>query len=163
VVEPILVVRELVKEFPLRRDRLFRSATGRVQAVSGVSLELHAGETLGLVGESGCGKSTLARCVLRLLEPTSGEVRFRGRDVLAMGRRELRRLREDMQIVFQNPYASLDPRMTAGSIVAEPLVCTARAGPRPVRRPATSSPSSVCAPSTPTGIPTRSRAVNGSE
>jgi peptide/nickel transport system ATP-binding protein/oligopeptide transport system ATP-binding protein len=122
VAEAILAVRDLVKEFPVRGSGLLRRSAGRVHAVSGVSFDLLEGETLGLVGESGSGKSTTARCVLRLLEPTSGEVRFRGRDVLGMNRRELRRLRRDMQIVFQNPYASLDPRMLVSSIVAEPLV-----------------------------------------
>ncbi len=113
--EPILVVRDLVKEFPIRGG-------GKVHAVSGVSFELAEGETLGLVGESGCGKSTTARCVLRLIEPTSGSVQFRGRDVLGLGRRELRKLRADLQIVFQDPYASLNPRMQVWSIVAEPLI-----------------------------------------
>jgi oligopeptide/dipeptide ABC transporter ATP-binding protein len=113
--EPILVVRDLVKEFPVRGG-------GKVHAVSGVSFDLHEGETLGLVGESGCGKSTTARCVLRLIEPTSGEVVFRGRDVLKLGRKELRKLRADLQIVFQDPYASLNPRMQVWSIVAEPLI-----------------------------------------
>lgn len=113
--EPILVVRDLVKEFPIRGG-------GKVQAVSGVSFDLHEGETLGLVGESGCGKSTTARCVLRLIEPTSGEVVFRGRDVLKLGRKELRKLRADLQIVFQDPYASLNPRMQVWSIIAEPLI-----------------------------------------
>jgi oligopeptide/dipeptide ABC transporter ATP-binding protein len=115
VTEPILVVRDLVKEFPVRGG-------GKVHAVSGVSFDLHEGETLGLVGESGCGKSTTARCVLRLIEPTSGEVVFRGRDVLKLGRKELRKLRADLQIVFQDPYASLNPRMQVWSIVAEPLI-----------------------------------------
>jgi oligopeptide/dipeptide ABC transporter ATP-binding protein len=113
--EPILEVRDLVKEFPVRGG-------GKVHAVSGVSFDLHEGETLGLVGESGCGKSTTARCVLRLIEPTSGEVVFRGRDVLKLGRKELRKLRADLQIVFQDPYASLNPRMQVWSIVAEPLI-----------------------------------------
>jgi len=115
VAEPILTVRDLVKQFPIRGG-------GKVQAVSGVSFDLHEGETLGLVGESGCGKSTTARCVLRLIEPTSGEVRFRGRDVLALGRKDLRTLRADLQIVFQDPYASLNPRMQVWSIIAEPLI-----------------------------------------
>ena len=113
--EAILKVRDLVKEFPVKGG-------GKVHAVSGVSFELHEGETLGLVGESGCGKSTTARCVLRLIEPTSGTVEFRGRDVLGLGRRDLRKLRADLQIVFQDPYASLNPRMQVWSIVAEPLI-----------------------------------------
>ncbi|HVL06480.1 MAG TPA: oligopeptide/dipeptide ABC transporter ATP-binding protein [Acidimicrobiales bacterium] len=113
--EVILEVRDLVKEFPVRGG-------GKVHAISGVSFDLHEGETLGLVGESGCGKSTTARCVLRLIEPTSGEVVFRGRDVLKLGRKELRKLRADLQIVFQDPYASLNPRMQVWSIVAEPLI-----------------------------------------
>jgi peptide/nickel transport system ATP-binding protein/oligopeptide transport system ATP-binding protein len=113
--EAILEVRDLVKEFPIRGG-------GRVHAVSGVSFELAEGETLGLVGESGCGKSTTARCVLRLIEPTGGEVLFRGRDVLGLGRKDLRKLRADLQIVFQDPYASLNPRMQVWSIVAEPLI-----------------------------------------
>ena len=112
---PILSVRNLVKEFPLGRG-------ATVHAVSGIDLELREGETLGLVGESGCGKSTAARCALRLIEPTSGEVTFRGRDVLGLGRKDLRKLRADLQLVFQDPFASLDPRMRVRSIIAEPLV-----------------------------------------
>jgi peptide/nickel transport system ATP-binding protein/oligopeptide transport system ATP-binding protein len=113
--DPILSVRDLVKEFPSRGG-------GKVYAVSGVSFDLIEGETLGLVGESGCGKSTTARCVLRLIEPSSGEVLFRGRDVLGLGRKDLRKLRANLQIVFQDPYASLNPRMQVWSIVAEPLI-----------------------------------------
>jgi len=118
--EPLLEVRDLVRQFPVRAG-LFRRATGVVQAVSGVSFSLRRGETLGIVGESGCGKSTTGRAVLRLIEPTSGSVRFDGIDVTAADRRELRRLRARIQIVFQDPYASLDPRMTAAAIVAEPM------------------------------------------
>jgi peptide/nickel transport system ATP-binding protein len=113
--EPILSVRDLVKEFPARGG-------GKVHAVSGVSFDLAEGETLGIVGESGCGKSTTARCVVRLIEATSGQVLFRGRDVLRLGRKDLRKLRADLQIVFQDPYASLNPRMQVWSIVAEPLI-----------------------------------------
>jgi len=115
---PLLEVRHLVKEFSVA-DGLLSRRPRRV--VDDVTFSVAAGETLGLVGESGSGKTTTARCVLRLIEPTSGEVAFRGVDILRLGRRELRRVRRHMQIVFQDPYSSLNPRMRVGTIVEEPL------------------------------------------
>jgi len=117
----ILQVRELFKNFPIRAKGLRRKVAGTVQAVNGVSLHIDKGETLGLVGESGSGKSTLARCILRLTEPTSGSVMFDGAELASLDRRQMRNLRRAMQIVFQDPMASLDPRMTVSSIVSEPL------------------------------------------
>ena len=117
---PLLQVKNLVKHFPVKAGLLGRSVD-KVHAVDGVSFDLAAGETLGVVGESGCGKSTTGRCILRLIEPTSGEVWFEGRNVTAMGRDDLRALARDMQIIFQDPYASLNPRMTVGAIVGEAL------------------------------------------
>ena len=117
---PLLEVRHLVKEFA-RRPGLFGGRT-TVRAVDDVSFTIDKGETFGLVGESGSGKTTTGRCILRLVEPTSGEVLFEDRDVLALPRGELRRLRRHMQIVFQDPYSSLNPRMRVRSIVEEPLV-----------------------------------------
>src|SRR5947207_14021242 len=112
----LVQVRNLVKHFPVEGgDDVWR-------AVDGVSFEILRGETLGLVGESGCGKSTTGRCLLRLIEPTHGDIEFEGRDVTAMGKRELRELRREMQIIFQDPSASLNPRMKIGDIIAEPLV-----------------------------------------
>jgi oligopeptide/dipeptide ABC transporter ATP-binding protein len=116
----LLEARSLVKHYPIRGG-LFSRASGAVRAVDGVSLALAPGETLGLVGESGCGKTTLARLVLRLEEPTAGELRFDGEDLLALGGRELRARRRHFQIVFQDPMSSLNPRMTIGAILAEPL------------------------------------------
>ena len=118
--DALLSVRGLVKNFPLTQGVLFKTHVGDVQAVSGVAFDLHKGETLGLVGESGCGKSTVARVLLRLHEPTAGQAYFKGRDVFSLSRRDLRQLRRDIQIIFQDPYSSLNPRMTVGDIVAEP-------------------------------------------
>jgi oligopeptide transport system ATP-binding protein len=118
----LLEVTDLVKNFPLRGGSFVRHKIGVVHAVSGVSFTIAQGETLGLVGESGCGKSTTGRCILRLIEPTAGEVWFNGANVTALDARELRVLRRDMQIIFQDPFASLDPRMTVGNIIGEALV-----------------------------------------
>jgi peptide/nickel transport system ATP-binding protein/oligopeptide transport system ATP-binding protein len=121
VTEPVLEVTDLVKEFYVRSSKGLRSIRSTVHAVSGVSFSIQPGETLGLVGESGSGKTTAGRCVLRLIEPTSGSVVFKGNELTNMPREELRVLRRDMQIVFQDPFASLDPRITVGSAIAEPL------------------------------------------
>ncbi|HYH30153.1 MAG TPA: ATP-binding cassette domain-containing protein [Pseudonocardia sp.] len=134
--EVVLRVDGLVKEFA-PGGGLARRTAPRTRAVDDVSFELRRGETLGLVGESGCGKTTTARCVVRLLRPTAGRVDFRGNDLATMGRRRLRGVRQEIQMVFQDPYASLDPRLTVHEIIAEPLRIFGRygggAGPRRVR------------------------------
>ena len=117
--EPLLEVRSLKKYFPLTRGVVFKKTVGHVRAVDGVSLRLGRGETLGLVGESGCGKSTVSKLLVALEKPTDGEILYKGRDVAKMGARELKKYRREVQIIFQDPYASLNPRMTAGDIVAE--------------------------------------------
>ena len=121
---PLVEIRNLTKIYPHADSALGGKpkTKSEVRAVDDVSLEIHAGETLGLVGESGSGKSTLGRLILRLIEPTSGSIRFEGRDLLAAGRGEMRRLRRDMQIIFQDPFASLDPRFRVEDIIAEPLI-----------------------------------------
>jgi peptide/nickel transport system ATP-binding protein/oligopeptide transport system ATP-binding protein len=118
----LIEVRDLVKHFPLTKGVLLRKQVGAVQAVDGVTFDVFRGETLGLVGESGCGKSTTARLITRLLEPTSGTIVYRGRDIAHMSRNELKPLRRDMQMIFQDPYSSLNPRKTVGSIIGEPFV-----------------------------------------
>jgi ABC-type oligopeptide transport system ATPase subunit len=121
-VTALLEVRDLVKRFPIKRGLFFERTVDYVDAVAGVSFDIAAGETLGLVGESGSGKSTTGFCILQLMRPTSGSVRFEGRELTELAGEELRRVRRNAQIVFQDPYSSLDPRMTVGNIVAEPLV-----------------------------------------
>jgi peptide/nickel transport system ATP-binding protein/oligopeptide transport system ATP-binding protein len=120
--EVVVEVHDLVKEFTVKSSKGLKRTRSIVHAVSNVSFSIRAGETLGLVGESGSGKTTAGRCVLRLIEPTSGSIRFKGRELVGMPREELRKLRRQMQIVFQDPFASLDPRLTVGSAIAEPLV-----------------------------------------
>ncbi len=119
--EPLLSVSGLTKHFPVKRGIVFQSAVGTVRAVDGLTFDVAPGETLALVGESGCGKSTTGRLVLRLIEATEGTIRFAGRDVRGLSRGALRDLRRDMQIIFQDPYASLNPRLTVGETLAEPL------------------------------------------
>jgi oligopeptide transport system ATP-binding protein len=117
----LLVVEDLTKHFPVKKGLLIERTVDHVKAVDGVSFEIREGETLGLVGESGSGKSTTGYCILQLMKPTSGSVRFQDKELTTMGREDVRKMRREMQIVFQDPYSSLDPRMTVGDIVAEPL------------------------------------------
>jgi peptide/nickel transport system ATP-binding protein len=131
---PLLEVTDLVKHYPLRRGLLIEREVDRVRAVDGVSFSVERGETLGLVGESGSGKSTLSRAVLQLIAPTSGSVRFEGREIAGLSRREMRPLRAEMQMIFQDPYASLNPRKRIGQIVGEPLRVQGRASGPELRR-----------------------------
>jgi oligopeptide/dipeptide ABC transporter ATP-binding protein len=121
-VTPLLVVADLTKHFPIAAGGLFRRQYSQLRAVDGVSFDIRSGETLGLVGESGCGKSTLGRLLIRLLEPTGGQVAFDGADITRLGNAEMRKIRRGMQIVFQDPYGALNPRMAVEDIVMEPLL-----------------------------------------
>jgi oligopeptide/dipeptide ABC transporter ATP-binding protein len=119
--EPLVEVRDLVKHFPIKEGFLISREVGAVQAVDGISFDVHRGETFGIVGESGCGKSTTARVLLRLMDPTSGTIRFDGRDIATLKAREIKPLRREMQMIFQDPYSSLNPRRTVGTVIAEPF------------------------------------------
>ncbi|MEW2381594.1 dipeptide ABC transporter ATP-binding protein [Micromonospora sp. NPDC047707] len=132
--ETILAVENLVKHFPITRGVVFQKQVGAVKAVDGVSFELRRGETLGIVGESGCGKSTLARLLMRLETPTAGKATLEGRDLFKASGAELRRLRRNMQMVLQDPYTSLNPRMTVGDIIGEPFKIHPEAAPKGSRQ-----------------------------
>src|SRR5690606_1636094 len=132
--EPILQVRDLVKHFPVRQGIVFKKTVGHVRAVDGVSFDLHKGETLGVVGESGCGKSTLAQVLMCLEPPPSGSALSEGRDIFKLRGNELRALRREIQIVLQDPYTSLSPRMTVGDIVGEPFEIHPEVAPKDSRR-----------------------------
>jgi peptide/nickel transport system ATP-binding protein len=119
---PLIEVRDLVKHFPLKQGIILQRQVGAVRAVDGISFDVREGETLGLVGESGCGKSTTARLITRLLEPTEGSIVYHGEDIAHSSRAELKPLRRDMQMIFQDPYSSLNPRKTVGSIIGEPFI-----------------------------------------
>jgi oligopeptide/dipeptide ABC transporter ATP-binding protein len=119
--EPLMEVRDLVKHFPLTQGIILQRKVGAVQAVDGISFDVMKGETLGLVGESGCGKSTTARLLLRLMDPTSGSIRFEGEEIADLQGQRLKKLRQDMQMIFQDPYSSLNPRKTVGTIIGEPF------------------------------------------
>jgi oligopeptide/dipeptide ABC transporter ATP-binding protein len=131
--EPIMEVRNLVKHFPIHAG-FFRRQVGAVQAVDGISFDVLRGETLGLVGESGCGKSTTARLLLRLMQPTAGSIKFEGREIANVRGGELKSLRREMQMIFQDPYSSLNPRKTVGSIIAEPFVIHGQLGGKAERK-----------------------------
>ncbi|NYI08075.1 ABC transporter ATP-binding protein [Allostreptomyces psammosilenae] len=132
--EPILQVRDLVKHFPLTQGILFRRQVGAVRAVDGVSFDLLRGETLGIVGESGCGKSTVAKLLMNLEKPTSGQVLYKGQDISKLSGRALKAVRRNIQMVFQDPYTSLNPRMTVGDIIGEPFDIHPEAAPKGDRR-----------------------------
>ena len=132
--EPILEVRDLAKHFPLTQGILFKRQVGAVKAVDGVSFDLYAGETLGVVGESGCGKSTVAKLLMNLEEPTAGTIRYKGEDITKLSGRALKAVRRNIQMVFQDPYTSLNPRMTVGDIIGEPYEIHPEAAPKGDRR-----------------------------
>ncbi|MEU7175112.1 dipeptide ABC transporter ATP-binding protein [Micromonospora tulbaghiae] len=132
--ENILEVRDLVKHYPVTRGVVFKKTIGQVKAVDGVSFELKAGETLGVVGESGCGKSTLARVLMNLEKPTGGQVLYKGQDISKLSGGALRRLRRQIQLVMQDPYTSLNPRMTVGDLIGEPFEIHPEVAPRGSRR-----------------------------
>ncbi|MBB5116229.1 dipeptide ABC transporter ATP-binding protein [Micromonospora echinospora] len=132
--ENIIEVRDLVKHYPVTRGVVFKKTIGQVKAVDGVSFELKAGETLGVVGESGCGKSTLARVLMNLEKPTAGQVLYKGQDISKLSGGALRRLRRQIQLVMQDPYTSLNPRMTVGDLIGEPFEIHPEVAPRGSRR-----------------------------
>jgi oligopeptide/dipeptide ABC transporter ATP-binding protein len=132
--EPVIEVKDLVKHFPLTQGVVFRRTVGHVHAVDGVSFDVRRGETLGLVGESGCGKSTIGRLLMGLERPTSGQIKVLGEDISTLGDKDLRRIRRDIQIVLQDPYSSLNPRMTVGDIVGEPFEIHPEVAPKGSRR-----------------------------
>ncbi|MFE3244606.1 ATP-binding cassette domain-containing protein, partial [Kitasatospora indigofera] len=134
--EPILEVKGLVKHYPLTQGILFKSVVGAVKAVDGISFDLHRGETLGIVGESGCGKSTLAKVLMNLERATAGQVLFKGEDISRLSGSGLKAVRRNIQMVFQDPYTSLNPRMTVGDIIGEPFEIHPEVAPKGDRRKA---------------------------